>query len=116
MNTTRLKKGISYLPEASILSLSGIWFFSNLPAVNYPILGIMLLILVSLIWKVKTTAIISAFLIGLGSIYMMLATWSEYRNVIDAGESDPKLLIWGLSLFTFTLIMGIFLPFKYFKE
>ncbi len=116
MNTSILKQTISYLPEVGILSLSGILFISHLPVINYPILVIMLLILITMMWRLKSLAIISAFLIGFGSFYMMLATGSEYRDVVEAGGNGTKLLTSGLLIFGFTLVMAIFLPSKYLKK
>jgi predicted ferric reductase len=114
MNTTKLKTTLQYLPEVAILLFSIGWAIGN--TVNYVAIGIIAVILTLLIWKNKILAIVLSVVLGLGSLYMLLALASEYSEFPKGDPAGTKLLLVGSLIFLSLLAMSIIMPFKYFSR
>lgn len=120
MKAIPFKKILSYLPEASMLGVGLYWFIDNLlvsPSyINYPILAVILFVLVLIIWRVKAFAITLSVLLSLGSLYMVLAVISEYREFPSGDPDGKRLLFTGLAIFLSLIVMSAIMPIKYFKK
>lgn len=120
MKATRIiKDGLYYIPEILILLVSVYWFLDGLLGssyINYLMLGIIAFISGLIILKNKFMALFMSIIIGLGSLYMILAVVSEYSEFPAGSAEGLKLLLTGTSIFVTTIIMSIILPIKYFKR
>jgi len=118
MDTNKVRK-LYYIPEVIILIVAIYWFLDGLLGssyINYFMLGIIAFILGLIILRNRFMALTISVIIGLGSIYMMLAVLSEYNKFSTGNTEGLKLLLIGSSAFIVTLIMSIILPVKYFKK
>ncbi len=120
MKTPKVKRVLSYLPEILILLTAVYWFADNLSApssrINYLMIGIILFISGLLILKNKTMALFLSLALGVGSIYMLLAVLSEYKEFPAGSPEGLKLLLIGTLLFSIILLSAVFLPIKYFRN
>ncbi len=120
MNNIQFKKILSYLPEVSFLGVALYWFIDNLLVsphyINYPILIVILFIVALIIWKIKAFAITLSAVLSIGSLYMILAVISEYKEFPTGDPDGYKLLFTGLAIFISLIGMSVLMPFKYFKK
>lgn len=118
MKVIRLKTILSYLPEISFLLMAIYWFIDNLMAtpthINYLMIVIALFVVAQMVWRIRTFAYILSVLLGLGSLYMILAVFSEFSEFPKGDPRGIKFLLTGTSIFIVLAAMAIVMPFKYF--
>ena len=120
MKISNLKSALSYIPEISIFAIAISWLVSDFfmgitSAVNYFLLGVIVFLAVMIKWKIKAFAISFAILLGIGSLFMLLAVLSEFREFPQGDSAGLKLLLIGSSIFIGTLVISIWMPQKYFS-
>ncbi len=120
METSKLKKVLHHIPEVLILLVALYWFLDNLLAtpshVNYFMLAVIAFVSALIVSRNKIMALLLSLIIGVGSLYMLLAVFSEYHEFPKGDADGLKLLLVGVSMFVLTLSASIFIPIKYFKK
>ena len=118
MQISNYKLALSYVPEISILAIAISWivadfFMGTTSALNYVLLGVIVFIAVMIKWKIKALAISFAVILGIGSLFMLLAVLSEFREFPQGDPEGLKLLLIGSSIFIGTLVISVWMPQKY---
>ncbi|GEM_PF-2091778 len=129
MNKLTIKEGLqkawTFLPEICITIIVLLLFINSVlvlfsqesSSMPYYIIGVELILLVSCIgqffWRNTIISIIHSMLFGLGSIYMILAAFSEYSEFPAGDPAGIRLLIVGLLLFGSLAIIAFVMPVKY---
>ncbi len=120
MKKLNFKKHLSYFPEAAILLVALYWFINDLifsPSyVNYYMIGLAVLILSTVIWRIKAFAVMLSAVLGIGSFYMILAVFSEFTEFHQGDPESIQLLVVGLLIFIPLAAMAVLLPIKYFSS
>ena len=112
-----LKKGCRYFPEVLLILLSIYWFLDGINTqINYFAIGLFAIVSTLVVWKNKALAILLAALLSLGSLWMILAVWSEYLEFPKGSPESVKLLAIGMFIFLVSLACAIVMPMKYFKK
>lgn len=117
MKSSNLKKIWRYLPEILLFMAIGISFLGELleaSRINYFMIVCGLILSTLIIWKNKYFALSLSIILGLVSLYMLLAVFSEYKEFPSGDRNGLKLLLVGGLLFTSLLAISILLPRKYF--
>ena len=97
--------------SAQLLLIIGVVYYwiESASLFNPVAIALMLLLFLELIINNLILTLLSSSIIGLLSIYMMLAVISEYRE-FPAGDAEGKtLLIVGLSIFISSLLLSAFM-------
>jgi hypothetical protein len=120
MKISKLKPALSYIPEISIFVIAISWIVSDFfmgitSAVNYFLFGVIVFLGVMIKWKIKAFVISFAVLLGIGSLFMLLAVLSEFREFPQGDSEGLKLLLTGSSIFIGTLVISVWMPQKYFS-
>ena len=113
MNTANLKTALQYFPEVSLLLFSIGW---TIGSINYVAMVLIAVVSILLFCKNRILAFVLSILLGFGSLWMIGAVLSEYREFPLGDPAGTKLLLTGSLLFLFTLAMSIIMPFKYFSR
>ena len=120
MKPIKIKTILSYVPEFVFLIMAFVWFMDNFMAtpshINYFMIAIAAFIIALLVFRIKALAFILAVVLGLGSIYMLFAVFSEFNEFQKGDPAGLKLLITGLAIFIGLTSMAIIMPVKYFSE
>jgi hypothetical protein len=119
MKGINLKNILSFTPEILLLLASGIYFIAELIAtsrLSYPAIACALIVLILVILKNKVFAILLSVILGLVSIYMLLAVLSEYSEFPRGDLKGTQLLLVGSLLFTSLLTIALTLPKKYLSK
>ena len=112
-----LKKGCRYFPEVLLILLSIYWFLDGINTqINYFAIGLFAIVSTLVLWKNKALAILLAALLGLGSLWMILAVWSEYLEFPKGSPEGVKLLVIGMFIFLVSFACAIVMPVKYLKK
>lgn len=111
------KKLISYLPEISFLFVACFWFMDNLMAtsahVNYFMMAVALFVLILIIWRNRTFAVVLSVILGTGSFYMFLAVLSEFNEFPKGDPEGLEMVVFGLLIFITLMVMSVIMPKKY---
>jgi len=108
-----MKKVISILPETFLMA-GVIYYWFSVASVFNPIAIILFLLLgFTLFFKNATLAVFTSAILGLLSLYMILAVISEFREFETGDTEGIKLLTTGLLLFLATFIMSIIMGVKH---
>jgi len=97
--------------SAQVLLIIGVLYYwlDSSYLFNSVAIALLLLLGFELITRHLILTLLSSSIIGLLSIYMMLAVISEYRE-FPVGDADGKtLLIVGLALFISSLLLAVFM-------
>ena len=115
MNTIKLKTAIKYSPEVIFLLF---FIGASIGGNKFSYLGIVpsIVLLILIIWKNRFLALTLSILFGLGSLWMLLAAASEYKEFPQGDPAGIRLLLTGSLLSLFALTMSIAMPFKYFLK
>lgn len=120
MRAINLKSIISHIPEISFLLMAIYWFLENLMAspsnINYFMLAVLLFVSALMIWRIRVFALILSIILGIGSLYMLLAVVSEFKEFPKGSPEGIELLITGSLIFLVLAGMAIWMPIKYLRE
>ncbi|QYJ68412.1 hypothetical protein [Flavobacterium litorale] len=97
-----MKSLLTNLPEIFFIGLGGAWFLENLYAsshVNYVALLTVWLLLLQLIYKNRLAGIIYGNILGLFSLFMLGAVYSEFLEFETITTNAIMLLVIGGALF-----------------
>ena len=111
-----MKSLLTNLPEIFFIGLGGAWFIENLYSsdyVNYIALLIIWLLFLQLIYKNRLTGIIYANLLGVFSLYMLGAVYSEFLEFETIDTSAIMLLVVGGGIFGAGIFMAGRMLFNY---
>jgi hypothetical protein len=84
--------------------------------INYFMLACLLIMGVLVLWKNKYLALIISVLLGLVSMYFILALFSEFREFPAGSKEGMNMLITGLLIFGSLIILSVMMPIKYFNR
>lgn len=118
MKSFNKEKIIPYLPEILLGTAIGISFIGELietSNVNYFVFFCGLILSTLIIWKNKFFALTISIVLGVLSLYMMFAVFSEYREFPPGDRGGLELLVVGEVIFLSLLLISILLPGKYLK-
>lgn len=112
-----MKSLLTNLPEIFFISLGSAWAIENFyseGSFNYIALLCVWLLLLQLIYKNKIIGIIYGNLLGLFSIYMLLAVYSEFSKFGYTNTDANILLGTGATVFSLGVFMAGKMLYKYF--
>ncbi len=104
-----MKSLLTNLPEIFFIGLGGAWFIENLYSgnhVNYIALLIIWLLFLQLIYKNRLTGIIYGNLLGVFSLYMLGAVYSEFTAFETINANAIMLLAVGGGIFGVGIFMA----------
>lgn len=119
METLNLKKIAQFAPEMLLLAVALFMTVENFLVsniVNYPMLLLVAFVSIMLLSKNKYMALLTSVVIGIGSLYMVLAVLSEFYEFPKGDSSGLVLLLVGLSICLVSLALAVVMPIKYFRE
>lgn len=112
----RSKQILYSLPEYTLLLAFAVTFICDLifaGKFNYSFLILSSAVVALLIWKSRLLAGLYSAVLGLGSIYMMLALISEYSEFPTGDPQGLNMLLTGSLFFLCALSIAIALAIKY---
>jgi hypothetical protein len=107
------------LPYVYFIGLATYWFYENIsagPHFNYFALGIIGILVIQLIIKIKILGASLGIMGVLFSAYMFLAVLSEFNEFKVASESAIQLITIGTILSLAGLLMGVIMTITNFKS
>lgn len=110
---------LRYAPELMLSTVSLYWFIDNLigaGSVNYLMLAVIAAVVTLIVWRSMALALVVSSILGLGSLYMLLAVFSEAHEFRSGDPDGTRLLLTGSLVFITTLAMAILLPQKYLSK
>ena len=119
LNNRNFRVGIRYAPEFLLLiggmfCLVGEWLETS--SVN-GVMGFGILVIVALLLcKNKYLALTISAILGLVSVFLMLATFAEYSEFPSGSSEGWQLLLVGMLIFGSLLVVSLIMPKKYFRR
>lgn len=104
-----MKSLLTNLPEIFFIGLGGAWLLENLYSgghVNYVALLTIWLLLLQLVYKNRLTGIIYGNILGLFSLYMLGAVYSEFLEFETITTNAVMLLVVGGGIFGAGIFMA----------
>lgn len=104
-----MKSLLTNLPEIFFIGLGGAWLLENLYSsshVNYVALLVIWLLFLQLIYKNRLTGIIYGNILGLFSLYMLGAVYSEFSEFETITVNAIMLLVIGGGIFGVGVFMA----------
>ena len=114
-----MKKIFRIIPLVYFIGLGIFWFLENYMStgtINYIALGVVLVLLIALFYNHKIVGLGTGVVLGMFSIYMLLAMLSD---VVKGGGINPnmvKFILFGGGLFGVGLLLAVLLVFYHAKQ
>ncbi len=118
LNKFNVRDAITYLPEFLLLvgglfCLVGEWL--GAATVNGIMVFGILAVVTLLLWRNKYLALAIAIILGIISVFLMLAIFAEYSE-FPPGSSDAWRLLVGMLIFGPLFVIALIMPRKYFRQ
>ena len=109
----RIRTFILQLPEYLLIAAVVFYWFSAGLSVNYIAIGLITVLILQIIYKIRIVGIIIPSVLVMISLYMLLAIMSELNEFLTFNSDAKELLFVGLSYFISTIIISGVMIYKY---
>ena len=109
----RIRTFILQLPEYLLIAAVIFYWFSAGLSVNYIAIGLITVLILQIIYKIRIVGIIIPSVLVMISLYMLLALMSELNEFLTFNSDAKELLFIGLSYFMSTIIASGIMIYKY---